>query len=265
VRTAEAIIERTGEILQQMGLAPFTSTAIEVIGSEWLYGPHSRTRQVREVTMRVVANHPQKAALAMFAREIAPSGTSWAPGTTSPGGGRPAVSPLIKPFAFTLAKGSVPVAFVLGGERHAVEIPSDVDGAAAVPATEPPAFDEEDGGEQVEVRLIDLAWARSGDKGNLSNIGLVARRPEWLPLLWSRVTEQFVGDYFAHLVHGKVERFHLPGIASMNLLLHDALDGGGPSSMRMDPLGKGMAQMLLDATVRVPRPVAEAARSARGG
>ena len=263
VRTAEAIIERTGEILQQMGLAPFTSTAIEVIGSEWLYGPHSRTRQVREVTMRVVANHPQKAALAMFAREIAPSGTSWAPGTTSPGGGRPAVSPLIKPFAFTLAKGSVPVAFVLGGERHAVDIPSDVDGAAAVPATEPPAFDEEDGGEQVEVRLIELAWARSGDKGNLSNIGLVARRPEWLPLLWSRVTEQFVGDYFAHLVHGKVERFHLPGIASMNLLLHDALDGGGPSSMRMDPLGKGMAQMLLDATVRVPRRVAEAARAAR--
>jgi len=256
VRTAEAIIERTGEILQQMGLAPFTSTAIEVIGSEWLYGPHSRTRQVREVTMRVVANHPQKAALAMFAREIAPSGTSWAPGTTSPGGGRPAVSPLIKPFAFTLAKGSVPVAFVLGGERHAVEIPSDVDGAAAVPATEPPAFDEEDGGEQVEVRLIDLAWARSGDKGNLSNIGLVARRPEWLPLLWSRVTEQFVGDYFAHLVHGKVERFHLPGIASMNLLLHDALDGGGPSSMRMDPLGKGMAQMLLDMTIKVPASVA---------
>jgi hypothetical protein len=262
VRTAEAIIERTSEILQQMGLAPFTSTAIEVIGSEWLYGPHSRTRQVREVTMRVIANHPQKAALAMFAREISPSGTSWAPGTTSPGGGRPAVSPLIKPFAFTLAKAAVPVAFVLGGERYEVEIPAGVDGAAAGPATEPPPF-EEDGSEQVEVRLIELAWARSGDKGNLSNIGLVARRAEWLPLLWSRVTAQFVGDYFAHLVHGKVERFHLPGIASMNLLLHDALDGGGPSSMRMDPLGKGMAQMLLDATVRVPRRVAEAARAAR--
>jgi len=262
VRTAEAIIERTSEILQQMGLAPFTSTAIEVIGSEWLYGPHSRTRQVREVTMRVIANHPQKAALAMFAREISPSGTSWAPGTTSPGGGRPAVSPLIKPFAFTLAKAAVPVAFVLGGERYEVEIPAGAGGAAAAPATEPPPF-EEDGSEQVEVRLIELAWARSGDKGNLSNIGLVARRPEWLPLLWSRVTAQFVGDYFAHLVHGKVERFHLPGIASMNLLLHDALDGGGPSSMRMDPLGKGMAQMLLDATVPVPRRVAEAARAAR--
>ncbi|MDM0011648.1 acyclic terpene utilization AtuA family protein [Variovorax sp. J22P168] len=263
VRTAEAIIERTGEILQQMGLPPFSSTFIEVIGSEWLYGPHSRTRQVREVTMRVVANHPQKAALAMFAREIAPSGTSWAPGTTSPGGGRPAVSPLIKPFAFTLAKSEVPTAFVLDGERHAVALPAAARSSGpAAAAADPQPFTGDDE-EQVALRLIDLAWARSGDKGNLSNIGLVARRPEWMSLLWSRITPDFVRSYFAHLVHGKVERFHLPGTVSMNLLLHDALDGGGPSSMRMDPLGKGMAQMLLDATVMVPRRVAEAATGAR--
>jgi len=76
-------------------------------------------------------------------------------------------------------------------------------------------------------------------------------------LLWARLDEATVGDYFAHLVHGKVERFHLPGTASMNLLLHDALDGGGPSSMRMDPLGKGMAQMLLDITIAVPDSVAD--------
>jgi hypothetical protein len=257
VRTAESIIERTGEILAEMGLPPFTSTCIEVIGAEWLYGPHALTRHVREVMMRVVANHPQKAALAMFAREIAPSGTSWSPGTTGPGGGRPAVSPLIKPFSFLLAKETVPVAFVLDGERHAVAVPPV--GSPAQPAAnpEPPAF-AEDGGQQVEVRLIELAWARSGDKGNLSNIGLVARRPEWLPLLWSRVTPEAVGAYFAHLVRGKVERFYLPGIAGMNLLLHEALDGGGPSSMRMDPLGKGMAQMLLDMTV--PIPIGEASK-----
>ena len=59
-------------------------------------------------------------------------------------------------------------------------------------------------------------------------------------------------------MRGKVERFYLPGIAGMNLLLHDALDGGGPSSMRMDPLGKGMAQMLLDMTVSIP--IAEASK-----
>lgn len=257
VRTAESFIERTSEILVDMGLPPFTSTYIEVIGAESLYGPHARTRHVREVMMRVVANHPQKAALAMFAREIAPSGTSWSPGTTGPGGGRPAVSPLIKPFAFLLAKKAVPVSFVLDGQSYSVTVPMNTDDVGATATCEPPPF-EGDGGQQVEVRLIELAWARSGDKGNLSNIGLVARRPEWLPLIWCRITPEAVSAYFAHLVHGKIERFYLPGIAGMNLLLHDALDGGGPSSMRMDPLGKGMAQMLLDMTV--PIPISEAGK-----
>ncbi|CAN7725457.1 DUF1446 domain-containing protein [Variovorax sp. LjRoot84] len=254
-RTAEAIIERTSNILRESGQPPFTSTYIEVIGSESLYGPHARTRDVREVMMRVVANHPQKAALAIFAREIAPSGTSWAPGTTSPGGGRPSVSPLIKPFSFTLDKQAVGVAFVLNGERHAVSVPPSA-GDTRPPATEPPARLADTGELLEDVRLIQLAYARSGDKGNISNIGLIARRPEWLPLLWDRVTSEAVQGYFSHMVHGKVERFYLPGTASMNLLLHDALDGGGPSSMRMDPLGKGMAQMLLDMTISVPRSIA---------
>jgi hypothetical protein len=254
-RTAEAIVERTGRILREGGQPPFTSTHIEVIGAESLYGPRARMRASREVMMRVVANHPQKAALAMFAREIAPAGTSWAPGTTGPGGGRPSVSPLIEPFAFLLEKRAVPVAFVLDGERHAVPIPAgDGDGIAPAAAVPPPWTEPAEAME--EVRLLQLAWARSGDKGNLSNIGLVARRPEWLPLLWERVTPEAVRAYFAHLVHGRVERFYLPGIAAMNLLLHDALDGGGPSSMRMDPLGKGMGQMLLDMRIRVPRSLA---------
>ncbi len=105
---------------------------------------------------------------------------------------------------------------------------------------------------QIEVPLVRLAWARSGDKGNTANIGVIARRPEWLPLLWARLTPQAVHAHLAHLVHGPVERFHLPGISAMNFLLHDALDGGGPASRRMDPLGKGLAQMLLDMPVRVP-------------
>ncbi|MDB5818946.1 MAG: hypothetical protein JWQ11_2586 [Rhizobacter sp.] len=260
-RTAQAVIERTSEILAAQGLAPYTSTYIEVLGAEALYGPHSRTRDSREVMMRVVANHPSKAALTIFAREIAPAGTSWAPGTTSPGGGRPAVSPLIKPISFLLPKAAVAVGFALDGDKRSVSVPS---GSAQVASdgmvrASPSAYVEPDE-PQVELRLIDLAWARSGDKGDISNIGLIARRPDWLPLLWSRVTAEAVHSYFAHLMHGSVERFYLPGIAAMNLLLHDALDGGGPSSMRMDPLGKGMGQMLLDMTVLVPKSVAEEVR-----
>lgn len=136
-----------------------------------------------------------------------------------------------------------------------VAIPSGAGTSDAPPAATPPAY-EGSTETQVEVPLIALAWARSGDKGDLSNIGVVARRAEWLPLLWDRVTPEAVRSYFAHLVRGKVERFYLPGTAAMNLLLHDALDGGGPSSMRMDPLGKGMGQMLLDMRIRVPRSLA---------
>ncbi|MGZ5894004.1 MAG: AtuA-related protein, partial [Caldimonas sp.] len=98
-----------------------------------------------------------------------------------------------------------------------------------------------------------------GDKGNTSNIGVIARRPEWLPLLWDRLTPERVKAWFAHLVHGEVERFHLPGIAAINFLLHDALDGGGPASHRLDPLGKGMAQMLLEIPIEVPSAVAREA------
>lgn len=262
-RTAEAIIERTSGILRESGLPPFTSTYIEVIGCETLYGPHARTRHVREVMMRVVANHPQKAALAMFAREIAPSGTSWAPGTTSPGGGRPAVSPLIKPFSFLLDKAALPLKFVLDGEPHAVRTVPGENEAAALPQPVPAAWDDQ--GQPLEaVRLVELAYGRSGDKGDISNIGLIARRPEWLPLLWDRLQPEVVEAYFQHLPAGKVTRFYLPGTASMNLLVHDALDGGGPSSMRMDPLGKGMAQMLLDLELQVPRAVAAQARERRG-
>jgi hypothetical protein len=167
---------------------------------------------------------------------------------------------LIKPFSFLIDKDALDVGFEIDGVR------TRVDGAGAgvvgnasaiAPALpDPPPWAEPDE-PMVDVPLIQLAWARSGDKGNISNIGVIARRAEWLPLLWARLTPDAVKQYFAHLVHGKVERFHLPGIAGMNLLLHDALDGGGPASSRFDPLGKGMAQMLLDLRVAVPRSVAD--------
>jgi hypothetical protein len=71
------------------------------------------------------------------------------------------------------------------------------------------------------------------------------------------VTPEAVQRYFAHLVRGRIERYYLPGIAGMNLVLHDALAGGGPASPRFDPLGKGIAQMLLDLPVAVPASLAE--------
>jgi hypothetical protein len=251
-RTGEAIVARTRRILAERGWPDFTRTAIELLGAETLYGPHARTAASREVMLRVVADHPQKAALEVFAREVAPAGTSWAPGTTGAGGGRPAVSPLIAPFAFFVDKADVPITVRIdGAEAFDVAVPRH-GGQIEALVSPPPAPWHDDGGPQVEVPLVALAWARSGDKGNDANIGIVARRPEWLPLLWARLTPDVVGAYFAHLVRGPVERFHLPGIAAINFVLHDALAGGGPASPRFDPLGKGLAQMLLDLPVAVP-------------
>jgi len=262
-RTAEAILERTRPLLAEAGFADFSATHIEVLGAEASYGPHSRASAAREVMMRVVADHAERGALEIFAREIAPAGTSWSPGTTGPGGGRPSVSPLIRPLAFMLRKSAVDVSFTLADHRHPVTIA--LHGGAMPDArtrAEPPAFSTaDDDGATTTLPLIRLAWARSGDKGNLSNIGVVARRAEWLPLLWDRLTPARVRDWFAYLMQGEVERFWLPGIGAINFLLHDALDGGGPASHRLDPLGKGMAQMLLEMPIEVPAAIARQAET----
>ena len=286
-RTGEAVLQRCRVLLAQAGLSDFTSSHIDLFGAETLYGEHARTSASREVMVRITASHSSRQALDLFAREIAPSGTSWSPGTTGPGVGRPSASPLIKPFAFLLPKTAVQVRVHLDGQaldgpmglwRGGVE-PSDAPSPglsepseAQVPVwaerseAPSPGLSEpseaqvpvwaEPAEPQQRVRLIQLAWARSGDKGDMSNIGVVARRPEWLPLIWDRLTPEVVQAYFKHLVHGPVERFHLPGISAINYLLHQALDGGGPASSRIDPLGKGMGQMLLDIELLVPISVA---------
>jgi len=103
----------------------------------------------------------------------------------------------------------------------------------------------------VEVPLIRLAWARSGDKGDTSNIGVIARHPALLPLLREQLTEARVADWLSHLVKGRVTRYEVPGIDAFNFVCEQALGGGGMASLRNDPLGKGMGQILLAVPVRV--------------
>jgi hypothetical protein len=259
-RTGEAIVERTRELFVQQGLADYSRTSIEVLGSEAAYfGPQARTGDVREAVLRLAVMHPQKAALDLFAREIAPAGTSWSPGTTG-ADGRPSPSPAIRQFAFLLDKRRLQPVVQMDGKALAIDIPC---GQQAVPVPTSPVRPEPVEGlagastgsaraDLVEVPLIRLAWARSGDKGDSSNIGVIARRPEWLPLLREQLTEERVAAWLGHLVRGQVTRYDVPGIHAMNFLCTQALDGGGMASLRNDPLGKGMAQILLTMPVRVP-------------
>jgi hypothetical protein len=106
------------------------------------------------------------------------------------------------------------------------------------------------------VPLVALAYGRSGDKGDNANIGIFARKPEYVAILDSEVTEEVVAKYFAHRIHGPVTRWRLPGIGGFNFLLRQALGGGGMASLKADPLAKAFAQMLLDMPVHVPAEVA---------
>jgi hypothetical protein len=254
-RTGEAILARTRGIFKHLGLPDYTRTRIEVLGAEDIYGPHARTAATRETVLRVTVHHPVKQALEIFAREIAPAGTSWSPGTTG-AGGRPSVSPLVKLFSFTLPKGDLAPSITLDGETRAVPIPpgdAQALGSQRVAPAGPATPLEEP---TVEVPLVALAHGRSGDKGDAENIGVIARNVAYLPLLRAQLTPETVKAWFAHLVRGDVVRYEVPGIGALNFVLHEALDGGGMASLRNDPLGKGFAQMLLDMPVRVPAALA---------
>jgi hypothetical protein len=101
----------------------------------------------------------------------------------------------------------------------------------------------------MRVRLVDVAHARSGDK---ANVGLIALRPEWYPLLEREVTRERVQAHFREMITGDVERFTLPNLGALNFLLHGALDGGGTLSLKTDAQGKVYSTALLRMVIDVP-------------
>lgn len=257
-RTGQAIVQRTTEMLATAGLEPYTATHIEVLGAESCYGPHARAQGTREAILRVSATHDRKDALDLLAREVAPAGTSWSPGTTGASGGRASASPSIRQYAFLLPKALVRASVRIGNTTVPVSLAPTVAITPADSVTTAAALDEPESGEAPDVcdtvcvPLIRLAWGRSGDKGNISNIGIIARTPALRDLLRAQLTAREVAGFLAHLVEGPVTRYEVPGIQAFNFVCEQALDGGGMASMRNDALGKGMAQILLSMPIRVP-------------
>jgi hypothetical protein len=104
----------------------------------------------------------------------------------------------------------------------------------------------------VKVRLLDIAHARSGDKGDTANVGVIALEPRWYPVLERYLTRERVATHFAGLITGGVERFELPNLNALNFLLHGALDGGGTLSLKTDAQGKVFSTALLRLVLDVP-------------
>ncbi|MDD2054821.1 DUF1446 domain-containing protein [Pseudomonas putida] len=258
-RVSQAIIDKTAEMFVARGWPPYTEVNIELLGSEATYGPHGQRRDSREVVIKLAVRHPLKQALILFSREIAQAATGMAPGLTGIVGGRPTVYPLIRLFSFLLERAACPLQVLLEGQPHPCALPSiDATGSDHLPAHPRPPRPE--GRADANVPLVRLAVARSGDKGNHSNIGVMARRPEYLPWIAEALTPAVVVDWMSHVldpVQGRVERWYLPGTHSLNFLLENALGGGGVASLRIDPQGKAFAQQLLEIQIPVPRHIAD--------
>ena len=249
-RVAQAILARTRRLFLETGLPDYREVSVEILGAESTYGPHGRMADTREVVVKIGVAHPDKRALEIFAREIFPAATAMAQGLTGFAGGRPTVQPVMRLYSCLVQKSQVDIEVLLGGQRLSVTAPAgvavcawagNVDDAPA----RPPAI-----GSSVPLRM--LAYARSGDKGDSANIGVLVRRAEFLPLLHEQLRAEVVAAWFAHLAQGPVTRYSWPGLDGFNFVLEHALGGGGVASLRHDPQGKAYAQMLLDLPIVVP-------------
>ena len=104
----------------------------------------------------------------------------------------------------------------------------------------------------MNIQLTELAHARSGDKGDTANVGLIALRDEFYPLLVREVTAERVKQHFTGMVKGSVERFALPNLGALNFLLHESLGGGGTLSLMTDAQGKTFSTALLRMKIEIP-------------
>ncbi|MEX0305264.1 MAG: acyclic terpene utilization AtuA family protein [Leisingera sp.] len=245
---ADAALIRARAVLAAIDVPDFKDVSIELIGAESQFGAMRQSGASQEVALKIAVRHSEARAVGVFLREAVGLGLSAPPGLSGFAGARPKPSPVLALFSCLLPKLQVPVTVRDNEGELAVESADSMPVRNPAPI-EPPAKPQ--AADTVKVPLIRLAWARSGDKGDIANIGVIARRPEFMPWIWAALDEPHTRKVFGHFWQGCFERFYLPGSLSMNILLHEALGGGGTSSLRNDPQAKGFAQLLLAVPVKV--------------
>jgi hypothetical protein len=261
-RTGEAMMARARGLLRGENLPDFSETLVEVLGAEATYGPHAQDLPTREVVCRMVVRHPDKRAAEIFGLEARSIATSMGQGST--GLGLSVTAPVLRLFSFLLEKDRAPVTLTLDGVTEPVSL--DVAGGFDPAAIMRPGGPSVPAGEALTetVPLLGLAWGRSGDKGDMFNVGVIARRPEYLPYIRDALTEEGVTDWYRHLLsdpdHPSVKRFDAPGFNCINFNIFNALAGGQTTGMRTDPNAKGMAQQLMTYPVKTTPEIAAQAR-----
>lgn len=252
--TADAILARCEKLFNELGYGKFTDSSVNLLGANALWNPtyFSAPQALQEIVLRLAIRHKNRDAVALFSREVMGVILNMTGGRCAAGEARrPKVSPVISLYSFLLDKDQVKACVSVDGKEidYQQTAGEDFDASAikraAIPSTAKQAATK-------QVPLIELAAARSGDKGNFANIGVIARKPEYMAVISENLTEARIADWFSHILSGRVERFYMPSLNAINFLMHDALGGGGVGSMNVDVQGKTYAQQLLMMPIDVP-------------
>ncbi|MEM6460631.1 MAG: acyclic terpene utilization AtuA family protein [Pseudomonadota bacterium] len=247
----EAGLELARNRLTAMGASDFSETSVELFGGKPGQGEYE------EISVTVAVKNPNARAVGLFLKEVTGLALATPPGLHFfTGGGRPKPSPVVRLFSFLVDADCAPVRVAIDGQDIGYQhLETERREDLVFDRVAPPQA--VDGDDLVTVRLEDLAWARSGDKGNNANIGVMARNKAYLPWIWRSLDEQTVAGAFKSTLKGGIARYHLPGIHGMNIVMHDVLGGGGVASLLNDAQGKAYAQTLLSLPISLPRTLAE--------
>lgn len=258
----DAVIARTAEMLRQRNWGEWHRTANEAIGGESAYGLDDRSTS-REVVARFAVEHERREAIELFLAEAAASLMVVAGATM------PLTQQVIKIQhlrSTLIEKDAATVTVTVDGNRQICPIALggtfDRD-AVRRPAPPVPRADE---ARTHSVPLVALAWVRSGDKGDLFNLAVIARAPRYLPYLAAALTPEALATRYAHLVEGDaqpIERQYAPGLLALNFVIRGTMGGGLAANIRFDSPGKGNGQQLLDFPVAVPAALAGELTSSR--
>ncbi len=253
---AEAVVKRAEQTLRQFNLGEFTQISNEILGAGSQYGRH---QAATEVVMKMAVKHSDIRGAGIFLKELAGTGLATPPGLCGFTGIRPKPSPIVRLFSYLTPKQDINIAIDVEG-RMTAHVDALHDTAAGVSPPDLPAIPTMSEEPTTDIALVKLAWARSGDKGDTANVGVIARKPQYLPYIWAALSIEEVAQTYAHFMEsqGTIERYYLPGSNAINFVIDDVLGGGGAASLRNDAQGKGYGQILLSHPIAVPISIAEA-------
>eukprot|EP00127_Corallochytrium_limacisporum_P000571 Clim_evm10s19 gene=Clim_evmTU10s19 len=288
-RFATHVVQRTNSVARLRGWQELGPIEVQAIGTERAsYGDAATAKwhdSVRETALWCVVRCNDRRTLGLFAKECAPQATGGPVAVLSLPGGRPKPSPVLACHMFLIDKDAMPQPQI----TLLSSVTSETDSENQAMTTEDVTLQLEGGkvsdasaltlasglqdtsstqifgqcpplsvsGSTVPLRA--LAYGRSGDKGNNANIGVIARHPDYFPLLSEQLTPERVWSVMRHLsdepkqsADSGIVRYDIPGLYGFNFVMPDSLGGGGTNSMRLDPQGKGYASVLLDMPITLP-------------